>query len=52
MKKISKILITFITATMLLVGCGSKDIQNTNIEEIALDEAKKITSEQGYTLKT
>ena len=52
MKKISKILIAFITATMLLVGCGSKDIQNTNIEEIALNEAKRIISEQGYTLKS
>lgn len=50
-EKKSKILITFITATMLLVGCGSKDIQNTNIEEIALNEAKRIISEQGYTLK-
>ena len=31
---------------------SSKDIQDFSIEEIALKQAKKITSEQGYTLKS
>ena len=47
------ILLSFITTTLLVVGCSSsKDIQDFNIDKIALDEAKKITSEQGYTLKS
>jgi len=53
MKKIAMILLSFITITLLVAGCGSsKDIQDFSIEEIALEEAKKITSEQGYTLKS
>ena len=53
MKKIIMILLSFITTTLLVVGCSSsKDIQDFNIDKIALDEAKKITSEQGYTLKS
>ena len=52
MKKIAMILLSFITITLLVAGCNSKDIQNVNIEEIVLQEAKKITSEQGYTLKS
>ena len=52
MKKITMILLSFITTTVLVAGCSSKDIQNISIEEIALEEAKKITSEQGYTLKS
>jgi len=52
MKKFSKILFSFITTALLVAGCNSKDIQNVNIEEIVLQEAKKITSEQGYTLKS
>ena len=43
----------FITTTLLIAGCSSsKDIQDFSIEEISLKEAKKITSEQGYTLKS
>lgn len=50
MKKITMILLSFITTTLLIAGCSSsKDI---SIEEISLKEAKKITSEQGYTLKS
>ena len=53
MKKITMILLSFITTTLLVAGCSSsKDIQDFSIEEIALEEAKKITSEQGYTLKS
>lgn len=53
MKKITMILLSFITTTLLIAGCSSsKDIQDFSIEEIALEEAKKITSEQGYTLKS
>ena len=53
MKKIIMILLSFITTTLLVVGCSSsKDIQDFNIDKIAIDEAKKITSEQGYTLKS
>lgn len=53
MKKIIMTLLSFITTTLLVVGCSSsKDIQDFNIDKIALDEAKKITSEQGYTLKS
>ena len=53
MKKIIMILLSFITTTLLVAGCSSsKDIQDFSIEEIALEEAKKITSEQGYTLKS
>ena len=53
MKKIAMILLSFITTTLLVAGCSSsKDIQDFSIEEIALEEAKKITSEQGYTLKS
>ena len=53
MKKIAMILLSFITITLLVAGCSSsKDIQDFSIEEIALEEAKKITSEQGYTLKS
>lgn len=53
MKKIVMALLSFITTTLLVVGCsGSKDIKDFNIDEIALEEAKKITSEQGYTLKS
>lgn len=53
MKKIIMILLSFITTTLLVVGCSSsKYIQDFNIDKIALDEAKKITSEQGYTLKS
>ena len=53
MKKITMILLSFITSTLLIAGCSiSKDIQDFSIEEIALEEAKKITSEQGYTLKS
>ena len=52
MKKIAMILLSFITITLLVAGCSSsKDIQDFSIEEIALEEAKKITSKQGYTLK-
>ena len=42
----------FIATTLLLAGCGSKETQDWSIEEIALEGAKKITSEQGYTLKS
>ena len=53
MKKIAMILLSFITITLLVAGCSSsKDIQDFSIEEIALEESKKITSEQGYTLKS
>ena len=53
MKMIAMILLSFITITLLVAGCSSsKDIQDFSIEEIALEEAKKITSEQGYTLKS
>ena len=53
MKKITMILLSFITSTLLIAGCSiSKDIQDFSIEEIALEEAKKITYEQGYTLKS
>ena len=53
MKKITMILLSFITSTLLIAGCSiSKDIQDFSIEEISLKEAKKITSEQGYTLKS
>ena len=53
MKKIAMILLSFITITLLVAGCSSsKDIQDFSIEEIALEGAKKITSEQGYTLKS
>lgn len=52
MKKFSKILFSFITTVLLVTGCSSKDIKNDRIEEISLQEAKKITSEQGYTLKS
>ena len=53
MKNIAMILLSFITITLLVAGCSSsKDIQDFSIEEIALEEAKKITSEQGYTLKS
>ena len=53
MKKITMILLSFITTTLLIAGCSSsKDIQDFSIEEISLKEAKKITSEQGYTLKS
>ena len=53
MKKIIMILLSFITTTLLVAGCSSsKDIQDFSIEEIALEEAKKITYEQGYTLKS
>lgn len=52
MKNISIILFSFITTTLLVVGCSSKEIQDWSIEEIALEGAKKITSEQGYTLKS
>ena len=46
MKKIAMILLSFITITLLVAGCSSsKDIQDFSIEEIALEEAKKITSE-------
>lgn len=52
MKKVVMALLSFITITLLVVGCSSsKDIKDFNIDEIALEEAKKITSEQGYTLK-
>ena len=49
---IEKILLYFITIALLVTGCSKKDIKNVSIEEIALQEAKKITSEQGYTLKS
>ncbi len=52
MKNILIILLSFITTTLLVVGCSSKEIQELSIEEIALEGAKKITSEQGYTLKS
>ena len=53
MKKIAMILLSFITITLLVAGCSSsKDIQDFSIEEISLKEAKKFTSEQGYTLKS
>lgn len=53
MKKIIMLLLSFIATALLVVGCSSsKGIQDFNIEEIALDEAKKITSEQGYNLKS
>ena len=53
MKKIAMILLSFITITLLVAGCSSsKDIQDFSIVEISLEEAKKITSEQGYTLKS
>lgn len=39
---------------LIAVGCSISniDVQEINIDEIALKEAKKITSEQGYTLKS
>ena len=49
---IEKILLYFITIALLVTGCSKKDIKNVSIEEISLQEAKKITSEQGYTLKS
>ena len=49
---IEKILLYFITIALLVTGCSKKDIKNVSIEEIDLQEAKKITSEQGYTLKS
>ena len=53
MKKITMILLSFITSTLLIAGCSiSKDIQDFSIEEIALEEAIKITYVQGYTLKS
>lgn len=52
MKKIIMLLSPFVATILLIVGCSSKDIQDFNIEEIALNEAKKITTEQGYTLKS
>ena len=53
MKKIIMLLISLVATIYLIVGCSnSKDIQDFNIEEIALNEAKKIISEQGYTLKS
>ena len=52
MKKIIMLLYPFVVTILLIVGCSSKDIQDFNIEEIALNEAKKITTEQGYTLKS
>ena len=52
MKKIIMLLSSFVATILLTVGCSSKDVQEFNIEEIALNEAKKITSEQGYTLKS
>ncbi|MGL6106148.1 hypothetical protein [Romboutsia sp.] len=53
MKKIIILLYSLVTTTLLIVGCSnSKDIKDFNIGEISLNEAKKITSEQGYTLKS
>ncbi len=53
MKKIIMLWSSLVATICLIVGCSnSKDIQDFNIEEIALNEAKKITSEQGYTLKS
>jgi len=53
MKKIIMLLSSLVATICLIVGCSnSEDIQDFNIEEIALNEAKKITSEQGYTLKS
>lgn len=51
MKKSITILIYLIITVLITVGCNS-NIQEFNIDEIALKEAKKITSEQGYTLKS
>ncbi|WP_434799542.1 hypothetical protein [Terrisporobacter vanillatitrophus] len=53
MKKILMISISFIITALFAVGCSSKgDVQKFNMYEIALKEAKKIASEQGYTLKS
>ena len=48
-EKIEILLFSFIAISLLMVGCSSKKI---NIDEIAIQEAKKITSQQGYTLKS
>ncbi|MGL5753234.1 MAG: hypothetical protein ACRCXT_22010 [Paraclostridium sp.] len=52
MKKIITLLFSCIVTALLVFGCGSKDIEDYNIDEIASEEAKKITDEQGYTLKS
>lgn len=50
MKKIITTLISFIVPILLLVGCNNRDIEDLNMYKLALEEAKKISSEQGYTL--
>ena len=53
MRKSITIFIYFVITVLFVVGCSSNvNVQDFNIDEIALKEAKKITSEQGYTLKS
>ena len=53
MRKSITIFIYFVITVLFAVGCSSNvNVQDLNIDEIALKEAKKITSEQGYTLES
>lgn len=51
MRKSIVLLISFIITTVFMVGCGGNNIQDNNSEDIALKEAKKIATQQGYSLK-
>lgn len=52
MMKSITILTTFIITALFIVGCSSSnDIQDNNTEDIALIEARKIASQQEYSLK-
>lgn len=52
MKKIIILLSSLVATILFMLGCSSEDIKDFNIEEIAINEARKIASEQGYTLKS
>lgn len=54
MKKVIMMAFCVIVTMILMIGCNSNDdyVQDFDVENIALKEAIKITSEQGYTLKS
>jgi hypothetical protein len=53
MKRNKITLVCFIVIALFGAGCSnSVDNENSNIEDIVLKEAKRITFEQGYSLKS
>lgn len=52
MRKSITLLISFIITVLSIVGCSStNNIQENNLDDIALKEAQKIATQQGYSLK-